>query len=1022
MNHSRGSLWAKCDFHVHTPYSALSHNLGDDFDEYVKALFKKAIEKRVGIIGITDYFTIDGYKRIKNEYLADETKLKQLFTPEEITKIKSILLLPNVEFRLNKIIQIIKKDTTGKEVKRESGRVNFHVLFSELLTIKQIEEDFLHNIDFLYEADPNEPDKVKKLKVDNLTTLGKRLKNEQPDILGSDLQVGMTHAVVNDEQIVKLLTTNNDFKNKYLFVTPSDEDLSEIQWKSQDSLTRKIIISRSHALFSSNPNTISFALGEKASSPEDFIKEFKTLKPCIWGSDSRDYDKLFEPAQSRYCWVKADPTFEGVRQILHEPKDRVYIGEYPELGTRIREFPGNYIDTLTISSVPGYDGRKGLWFQDFKLQFGFELIAIIGNKGKGKSAIADILGLLGNSRIDKKDFSFLRSDKFCQKGYAENFKATLKWFDKQENTRILNETIDTSSIEKIKYIPQSYLEKLCNSEDSGFKEEINKVVFSRLDDSDKLGKTSFAELEQYQTELINQTIAELKIKLDQVNRSIEYLHSKATPEFKKSIENNIGEKKKELEIHQKELDAIPPVPNPELDPSASVEQRQKADTIGQLNTQISTLENSIQSNTQALNQAKIALSDLQSFEKEVTTTVEKFTEWKNSRKEKYEKYTLNIDNIISLTHDLSSIQSLIKIENQKVNSLSSILSIDSIKNAAGVEQSLIVQLKEINSRKYSIELELAKPFKDYQEYQRKIKEGEVRKNGIIGNGDAENTLLFFEKELDYLKNKLSTEINEKIEERSKLVLNIYDQKKQIQEVYNKMKVAISGTLSEFSQEQNISIETSFKVNRTFYLKFFDYVNRYGHFYQEADDALRKLVDKYNFDETEQLKAFFSELDELDIRFKDGRKLEFNNYIGSLEFLNPEYDLRLNNISINQLSPGEKGGLLLVFYLILDKDNKPLIIDQPEDNLDNQSIAEILVPYIKNAKKKRQIIMITHNPNLAIVADAEQVIYMNIDKEHNYKVSCDSGGIEKLSINNHIVNILEGKMKAFNNRRVKYRKQ
>ena len=67
-------------------------------------------------------------------------------------------------------------------------------------------------------------------------------------------------------------------------------------------------------------------------------------------------------------------------------------------------------------------------------------------------------------------------------------------------------------------------------------------------------------------------------------------------------------------------------------------------------------------------------------------------------------------------------------------------------------------------------------------------------------------------------------------------------------------------------------------------------------------------------------------------------------------------------------------------------------------------------------------MVTHNPNLAIVADAEQIIYMNIDKENNYIVSCSAGGIENSEINNHIVNILEGKMKAFDNRRIKYKRQ
>jgi len=111
--------------------------------------------------------------------------------------------------------------------------------------------------------------------------------------------------------------------------------------------------------------------------------------------------------------------------------------------------------------------------------------------------------------------------------------------------------------------------------------------------------------------------------------------------------------------------------------------------------------------------------------------------------------------------------------------------------------------------------------------------------------------------------------------------------------------------------------------------------------------------------------------------------------------------------------------LLIFYLILDKDDKPLVIDQPEDNLDNQSVSEILVPYIREAKKHRQIIMVTHNPNLAVVSDADQIIRMNIDKENEFLVTHISGAIENPDINKAIVDILEGKMKAFNNRRLKY---
>ena len=101
------------------------------------------------------------------------------------------------------------------------------------------------------------------------------------------------------------------------------------------------------------------------------------------------------------------------------------------------------------------------------------------------------------------------------------------------------------------------------------------------------------------------------------------------------------------------------------------------------------------------------------------------------------------------------------------------------------------------------------------------------------------------------------------------------------------------------------------------------------------------------------------------------------------------------------------------------DNKPLILDQPEDNLDNGSVAKILVKFIKRAKSKRQIIMVTHNPNLAVVADAEQVIYVNIDKEHENLFSYESGSIENIKINKRIVDVLEGAMPAFNKRKVKY---
>ena len=158
--------------------------------------------------------------------------------------------------------------------------------------------------------------------------------------------------------------------------------------------------------------------------------------------------------------------------------------------------------------------------------------------------------------------------------------------------------------------------------------------------------------------------------------------------------------------------------------------------------------------------------------------------------------------------------------------------------------------------------------------------------------------------------------------------------------------------------------------------------------------------------------------ELQIK-KDFSPEDLYNLIFGLEYIEPEYSLRLNKKNLEQLSPGERGTLLLIFYLMVDKDDRPLILDQPEENLDNQTIFKVLVKCIKKAKEKRQIFLVTHNPNLAVVCDAEQIIETSIDKENKNTVSYQSGAIENLQINKTVVNILEGTKPAFENRESKY---
>ncbi len=118
-------------------------------------------------------------------------------------------------------------------------------------------------------------------------------------------------------------------------------------------------------------------------------------------------------------------------------------------------------------------------------------------------------------------------------------------------------------------------------------------------------------------------------------------------------------------------------------------------------------------------------------------------------------------------------------------------------------------------------------------------------------------------------------------------------------------------------------------------------------------------------------------------------------------------------------PGRERTVLLLFYLLLDSANVPLIIDQPEENLDNQTVFNVLVPAIKDARTRRQIVIVTHNPNLAVVCDADQVIYAHLNKSEGNRVTYLSGSIENPIINQKIIDVLEGTRPAFDNRESKY---
>lgn len=140
------------------------------------------------------------------------------------------------------------------------------------------------------------------------------------------------------------------------------------------------------------------------------------------------------------------------------------------------------------------------------------------------------------------------------------------------------------------------------------------------------------------------------------------------------------------------------------------------------------------------------------------------------------------------------------------------------------------------------------------------------------------------------------------------------------------------------------------------------------------------------------------------------------------YLNIQAGITYMNKSPNKLSVGQRGTFYVCMKLATDPFGSPFVFDQPEDDLDNDFIMKQLVPIFRSIKKYRQVIIATHNANLVVNADAEQVIVANNTDE---LLSYDSGSIENtnlrepIGIRERVCNILEGGDKAFKQREMRY---
>ncbi len=1005
MSWPKGSQWRKWDLHVHSPVSS---GFSGDWNQFIIQIGNADCD----VIGVNDYFSVAGYKEVRRR-LANPGAGAEGNKPyrEALEKLRTKFILPVVECRMNNVI-VDKKLKSG-------SRINFHLIFSPDIAIDDIETF------------------IKGRQVKD-TSIGGRYK---------DSTFLLDEVSVNFDDTCKALSSDRTFADRFLVWIPYDEygGIDKIN-PATDKLFKEGLVYAADILGSSNKAQADFFLWKN---PEFSIDQYRTWfgrrKPCIKGSDSHNVndelgklkDHNSQPTD-KYCWIKADPSFNGLRQIINEPEDRVYIGRIPPKLEEVRNYPTRYLRSLTVRKTTGVTGGD-VWF-DCAIPLNFDMVAIIGNKGTGKSALADILALAGNTHCEPQYFSFLKKERFCERNgrLAKFFEVETEWADGTRSVVSLNEKPNPNEVDLVKYIPQTYLEKVCTETEPGqqseFQRELRKVIFSHISDANRLGKESLDELIAYNTEeLVTQRRAHQE-EVYRLNAEIVRLEAKGSLDHAAQLVAKQRLKAQELEAHLANRPAAVEQPTnlseeqQELYTRIAAQLEQERADLAKLESEIAEAQARQKALTENVALAKKLEGRLDNLAAEFARMMQEF-------RPDCEKLSLDADKIAALTIDKTIVtarRNELAAERTGVDGLLSV----------SEDGSLLVRKTAIESRIKALQVQLDAPNKQYQAYQEILKAWQEQKDRIEGAPDKVDSLRWCDAQIKYVREELPKELGSVEEERRTAAMKVHESIAAIKKVYRELFAPVQALI-----EGSVIIKEGFKltfdssiIERALQKDLFGkYINQgvAGSFYgrDKGVTMLEELRGEFDFNKADGAIAFAERLTQYlqhDMRTPQQGKMnlagqlrkhielkEFYDFLWAFPYLEPEYSLMLDGKDLSHLSPGERGTLLLVFYLLVDRSNNPIIVDQPEENLDSETVYRLLIPVIKEVKKRRQIIMVTHSPNIAVVCDAEQIIHAFIDRSDGNRVIYTVGAIESPQINKYLVDVLEGTRPAFDNRGSKY---
>ncbi|AHJ75601.1 TrlF family AAA-like ATPase [Kosakonia sacchari] len=883
----KGSHWNKWDLHIHSPMTWLANNYNaQDIEGFVRKLG----EQQLSLVAVTNYFY---FRQNELETIRNEIARQGL----------AITVLGNVEFRLD-------------QQNKNGEFINIHILFSEKLSTERINEALSRLPIRLTDGD------------------GKNVYCCEKSVRESDH--GVDTITVSLSGLTNHLNSElRPFQDYLIAVCPNGYGGYRPGATGRSAAAATEIDRQGQIIFGGVDDRTFFLSTERYPGA--------TIKPVFLCSDAHSPEQI----GGRYTWVKALPTFEGLRQAMLEPECRLALDQT----SPAQRLPKVHFSRLEVGG-PIFHGQS-ICFRKLSIPLNPDMVAIIGGRGTGKSLLLDAI---------RSQFAGAASR--GSEIRDVNVQHLIVELDKANGEKVLFES--RSEGYEYLHVSQGEIKLLCQ-QPGLISDEIKKMLRLSIEDIPESLREALADnLSDYRA------FREYHSFRDEQRQAIntESYHVGVIKAAQDKINTLTSEKNKRL-IEQFQINSSRSTVLAKSLTSTSLLLRETVEAEASLNMRIQEVNDA---GTEAV---PIPPLDLTSHKACVSAHITAL-----------EKQQVQLEE-----------------ENKRI-----VIAF----REQGIEQDISGVLEKI--RGYQEQIQHAT-----------LRQGEIQQRVVqakIGTEQRATLATDFVHHLLGKKEKIDNTFAS-LTEKPHLTT---DQRELIREIL--MDIRIFG-------------QPHFDIP-AFYSGILERVNR-GKFRVSGElSTEERLRTVFGVHSIEDFLALIAGQKTISLPEMPGEKISIETFVWKSEYFNsqgpfallaflfsPESISRYLTVraefeykgkTVEKLSAGQRGTFYVCLKLATDAFGSPFVFDQPEDDLDNDFIMHNLVPLFRKIKQYRQVIIVTHNANLVVNCDAEQVLIANnTDEMISYRCGAleygDHG--EENSMRKAICDVLEGGRTAFEAREQKY---